>query len=138
MIEAITDSETKIVLAPAVTEDELISEAAKADIGIIPYEATSINNLYCCPNKLSQYLQAGLPILSNDLPFISNILDESAAGIKFDINEYETFALAVNKVLNSQQLIETLSLNATKYAENIFHWDNFCAPFVLELEKNAN
>ena len=66
-----------------------------------------------------------------------NILDESGAGIKFDINGYESFALAVNKVLNDRQLIETLSLNATKYAENIFHWDNFCAPFILELKKDA-
>lgn len=59
---------------PAVPQDRLLSYTSAADIGVIPYLATCMNNLFCTPNKLFEYIAAGVPILANDLPEISRIV----------------------------------------------------------------
>jgi glycosyltransferase involved in cell wall biosynthesis len=73
----------RILFPQAVETTELVSAARQADVGIIPYAASSINNRYCSPNKLSQYMAAGLPIVCNhDLEFVRSIVVENGLGIK--------------------------------------------------------
>jgi len=39
-----------------------------ADVGIVSYPFTGLNNIYCAPNKLFEYAQAGLPVVATDQP----------------------------------------------------------------------
>jgi hypothetical protein len=57
--------EERVSFPSAVSESELIATAAEADIGLIPYNSAYFIYRPCCPNKLSQYLAAGPPILSS-------------------------------------------------------------------------
>src|SRR5262249_41003423 len=59
-----------------VDEDELVTAAAEADVGIIPYLPISINDRLSCPNKLSQYLHAGLMVIASDLPYVRSVLEQ--------------------------------------------------------------
>jgi len=59
---------------PAVPQERLLAYTAAADVGVIPYLATCMNNLFCTPNKLFEYIAAGVPILANDLPEISRVV----------------------------------------------------------------
>jgi hypothetical protein len=38
-------------------------------VGVISYQPFVIDNRFCCANKLSQYLHAGLMVITNDLPY---------------------------------------------------------------------
>ena len=55
--------DSRIFFPPAVETSELMNAARQANVGIIPYAPSSINNRYCCPNKLSQYMAARLAII---------------------------------------------------------------------------
>lgn len=105
-----------------VAESELIQTAAKADVGLIPYDAISINNLNCCPNKLSQYLQSGIAVLSNDLPFIADILDQSGAGMIFDINSKDSFKTALENLL-SENTLKMKKQRARSFAISKYNWN---------------
>lgn len=64
----------RVHLHPAVPQDRLLALTAAADAGIIPYQAICLNNLYCTPNKMFEFIAAGLPILASDLPEIRRIV----------------------------------------------------------------
>jgi len=44
-----------------------------ADIGIVTYPFEGLNNIYCAPNKVYEYLMAGIPIISSNQPTIDAI-----------------------------------------------------------------
>ncbi len=64
-----------------VPEDMLVSAAAEADIGVIPYRPLIRNDQFSCPNKLSQYLHAGLMVVTNDLPYVKSVILDAGAGL---------------------------------------------------------
>jgi glycosyltransferase involved in cell wall biosynthesis len=47
---------------------ETISTVAQCNIGIALYKNTGINNYYCAPNKVFDYIMAGLQVITNDYP----------------------------------------------------------------------
>jgi glycosyltransferase involved in cell wall biosynthesis len=105
-----------------VPEDQLIRAAAEADVGIIPYRPLIMNDRLSCPNKLSQYLHAGLLIISTDLPYVKSVLTEANAGLFYISDEPVTFALAVSKVLDDPDLLRRSRENALRFARERFNW----------------
>ena len=85
-----------IYFLDAVREDELVAAAAEADVGIVPYLPIAINERLACPNKLSQYLHAGLMVITNDLPYVKSVLEEAEAGLSYSSADLSTLAQAVD------------------------------------------
>jgi glycosyltransferase involved in cell wall biosynthesis len=111
------------VFFPApVPEDRLIEAAAEADVGVIPYKPTIINFLYCCPNKLSQYMQAGLPILAGDTRYVRQLLAESGAGICYTPADEESIVAAVRRYVVDEDFREECRQNGGKFVREKFHW----------------
>ncbi|MGG4461126.1 glycosyltransferase [Brevibacillus porteri] len=65
----------RIFFLGKVPSEEMLHFSAGADIGIIPYRPIDDNHLYCSPNKLFEYVLAGVPIIADDLPFF-NLMQE--------------------------------------------------------------
>ncbi len=108
-----------------VTEDELISAAKEADIGLIPYEPVCINHKYCCPNKLSVYMQAGLAIITNELPFVKELIEKHDCGLAYDYNDEESMITAFNRLIEDKDLLEKCKKNSLKAAREEFNWQKF-------------
>jgi hypothetical protein len=58
----------KVFFIPPVSREDLFSFSSGANLGIIPYENTSINHYYCTPNKLWEFPASGLPIIISPFP----------------------------------------------------------------------
>lgn len=69
------------VFLPGVPQTELQQWSAGASLGAVPYENTSLNHLYCTPNKLWEYPAAGVPVLCTDLPEMAAMLSEFGFGL---------------------------------------------------------
>jgi hypothetical protein len=72
-----------------VTFDRLIGTLNQYDIGIFFWEPTTFNIKYCLPNKLFEFIQARLMIISTPLPDISRLVNEHQCGLilpSFDID----------------------------------------------------
>jgi glycosyltransferase involved in cell wall biosynthesis len=64
----------------AVRPDELLPWVASADVGVMTYEAVSLNNRLSTPNKLFECLAAGVPVISSDFPDRRQIVLGDPAG----------------------------------------------------------
>jgi glycosyltransferase involved in cell wall biosynthesis len=106
----------------AVREDELVPAAAEADIGVIPYRPLILNDRLSCPNKLSQYLHAGLMVLANDLPYVKSVLSEAEAGLFYTSADLPTLVAAVNGILDDPALLRRGRENARRFARECFNW----------------
>lgn len=63
-----------------VGQDVLLKHTESAHFGVIPYLPYDLNCRYCMPNKLFEYIQAGLPVLASDLKEIRGVLEDAGGG----------------------------------------------------------
>jgi glycosyltransferase involved in cell wall biosynthesis len=83
---------------PAVAQGELLRYTASADLGIIPYQATCLNNLYCTPNKLFEYVAAAVPMLASDLPELRRLIAGNDIGLMMDASTPQAIARALDGI----------------------------------------
>jgi glycosyltransferase involved in cell wall biosynthesis len=84
----------------AVVQSELLFWTASADAGIIPYQPVDLNHYYCSPNKLFEFIQAGLPIIANDLPFLRQIVAGEGFGIVMPLTDAPSYAQAIGSMFD--------------------------------------
>ena len=65
---------------PAVVYEDVLAHTRSADVGLVSVKPTCLSYLYCLPNKLFEYLLAGVPVLSNDLPDCRALIEGFHAG----------------------------------------------------------
>ena len=65
---------------PAVPYEAVLEHTRSADVGLVSVKPTCPSYLYCLPNKLFEYLLAGVPVLSNDLPDCRALVESLDAG----------------------------------------------------------
>jgi len=106
---------------PASVKD-VVAKAAEADVGIVIYLPTTLNNLYASPNKLFEYLQAGLPVVGSNLPFIKKIIVENEVGLVFDPSDPEDIARAINLIVEDH-MYERFRFGVRKVRTR-FSWEN--------------
>jgi glycosyltransferase involved in cell wall biosynthesis len=91
----------KVVFAPRVSPQELISEAALADIGYLALPGTTEHYEFALPNKLFEYIMAGLPVLATPRVEMAAMLTSTGCGF---ITEQDPQSLATT--LNAMKLEE--------------------------------
>jgi glycosyltransferase involved in cell wall biosynthesis len=117
-------SNGQIIFVPPVRETELINVASQADVGVIPYGGTTLNHIYACPNKLSQYMQAGLAILHNaDQVFVSEIIQSHECGLSYVDSDPSTLVDAVERLINNKQELRDMQQNSINTAKSEFNWE---------------
>jgi len=105
-----------VVIIPPCPQQDLPEWTIGASIGLIVYEDNSLNHRYCTPNKLWEYPNADVPILSNPLVEISKVINEYEIGwlLPADVTG-ENIANAINAL--SDEKIEIARKNCNKYME---------------------
>ncbi len=91
--------ENKVKFVPKVPQYQLPYWTAGATVGIIPYENTSLNHLYCTPNKLWEYPNAGVPILVSKLEEMKKIVNRYNNGWFLpELSTAEGIAMVINNL----------------------------------------
>lgn len=132
----------KVFFIKAVPQRELMAYTASADVGLIPYKAVDPNTTFCSPNKLFEFIQAGLPIVANRLPFLEQKIKATRTGwlTNFDVpaeaaallNGLQPGDLAAMRtnVLQAKRS-ESWEEHAVRYVERMIglaHAGSFAAP----------
>ncbi len=117
----------------AVLPDDLPGVTASADAGITLLEDTCLNHRYALPNKLFEYLAAGLPVLASDLPEIRRVVDAFGVGLVVDAGNRPDLVRALNRLATEPSLRRRLASN-THHAVAVFDWDKLVGPFVHRYE----
>lgn len=94
-----------------------------ASIGLCIEKDTNINYRYCLPNKLFDYIHAGVPVLASPLLEIKQVVDKYNIGTFIDTHEPEHIANTVNKMLEEKQQLAIWKKN-TEMAALEMNWQN--------------
>jgi glycosyltransferase involved in cell wall biosynthesis len=114
-----------VYVLPPVLEKDLIGAAQEADIGLIPYKGDLPSYRLACPNKLSQYLHAGLAILANRIPFVEQTVARGQVGVCYDVDQPGSLARAVEALTGDPPAFERLRKNALEFARSEYNWERY-------------
>ena len=129
----------RIFFLNKVDHNLLVKAASEADVGIIPYEPeVGMNNKFCCSGKLSQYMVAGLPIISNELPHVADILTQAKCGYAVNFHNQDDFVSQVNLLSSNNELRMKLGKNARKFFFEHFNWDKLSSGTITKICQGAN
>lgn len=70
----------RLALLGRIEHRDLSQITAAADIGLVAYPFQGRNNIYCASNKIFEYLQAGLPVVSTDQPPLRRLVEKYHLG----------------------------------------------------------
>ncbi|MBP9787892.1 MAG: glycosyltransferase [Acinetobacter sp.] len=114
---------TRIKFVAPVNESQLVSAAQHGDVALIPYTPFGANYSHCCPNKASQYMAAGLPILANNTSFVKKIIEDSKAGFVIDFSNPHEIKKIVLWFIDNPDLRLEMGRKGVAYFENKFNWN---------------
>ena len=89
----------RVHIGPPVPHDELLDYVADADVGIIIYDDSVRNNVFCEPGKLTDYISVGVPVVAPNFPTIGPVVREFGIGLCFDGHSPEAIASTIQAVL---------------------------------------
>ena len=84
---------------PAVSPDVLLNFTISADYGVAFIEDACLSYRYCLPNKIFEYLMAGLPVLTSNLFEMRRLVEAEAVGVVAKENTVDGFRQAVQASL---------------------------------------
>lgn len=97
--------------------------ACGADVGVVIYEHTSLNNYLAAPNKLYSYLMAGLPVASSNFPGLAAVVEGLDVGATFDPSSAGSIAHALDTIATADDRLG-MAARARQSAEVEFNWDH--------------
>jgi len=91
--------EERVHVLPPVPPGDVIGAASTADLGVSPIVDSCLNYRYSLPNKLFQYMAAGIPVVASDFPQVRDVVEGSGAGLVVDTADPESIAHGIVRVL---------------------------------------
>jgi glycosyltransferase involved in cell wall biosynthesis len=89
----------KVQFTGAISGELLHEYTASADIGLCLLEEMGLNYYYALPNRIFDYIQAGVPVLATSFPEIANVVDTYKTGVLIDHYEPVYLAETINNML---------------------------------------
>ena len=103
---------------PPVRPEELLSYTRTADVGIHPIQNTCLNHYYCLPNKLFEYIVAGLATIVSDVHDMRLVVEKYNTG--WCISDDDQILISLLDSLNIDMISEK-KRNSLK-AKEFFGW----------------
>lgn len=114
---------SRVRLMGRVPATELHDYACGADVGVVIYAATTLNNRMAAPNKLWSYRMAGLPVAASDFPGLRSAVEEDGVGLLFDPGDPASVAHAIRLLIQDPSRRLQMSMRSRALAETRDNWD---------------
>lgn len=101
-----------VLFCGKVPNDEVVNYLNAADVFVLPTKGEG-----CC-NAIIEALACGLPIISSDLAFNDDVLDETNS-IRIDVNDVKQIENAINMIKTDESLLHRLIEGAERSAEKL-------------------
>jgi glycosyltransferase involved in cell wall biosynthesis len=128
----------KVIMLPAVGESDLVSAASTADVGIIPYGGPNLNHEMGCPNKLSQYMQAGLAIVARRTAFVSDVLERYGCGMTYEAGRPGSLLEIIKAWTAEPVVLHEMKRKSLQAVESEFNWESQSGHYSLAIRELWN
>jgi len=118
--EGLTD---RVYFFGAVPFDEVTRTAMSADIGLILLQNADLNFYYASPNKLFDFMAAGLPVVGSNFPDMKKFIEGYNIGMTCDPTNPREIADAIDYIISDENRYNEMKKNALEAAK-IFNWEN--------------
>lgn len=104
--------------------DEVNDWLASADVGVMPYQVTNFNAQIASPNKLYEFVVAGLPIIaSSDLVNVRKAVEEDDLGIVTLLKEVDSYIWLIKAMFDHPEGPERFR-SSVLAARHKYLWSN--------------
>tara|TARA_B110000467_G_scaffold43847_1_gene40212 strand:- start:1271 stop:2416 length:1146 start_codon:yes stop_codon:yes gene_type:complete len=111
---------SNIFFHKAVSPAILLDYTSSADFGILFYENNCLNHYYCSPNKIFEYLMAGIPVIVSNLFEMKRLVENNRIGVVSKGNSPIALkaAIEIANTMDRQKLL----LNIEK-VKKVYNWE---------------
>ncbi len=109
----------KVSFKDKMKPEALLSYTLNADLGLCLLENKGLSYYYALPNRIFDYIHAGIPVLATRFPEIEAIVDTYQTGVLIDHYEPEYLAQTINEMMERPYSTEHFQSLASKFC-----WEN--------------
>ena len=112
----------RVHVLPPVPPEQVIGYAASATIGVSPIVDSCLNYRYSLPNKLFQYMAAGLAVVASDFPQVRDVIVGSGAGLVTDTRSPQMIARALSTLLADPDAARAMGERGRAAVDARYNW----------------
>lgn len=102
-----------------ISPERLFDYTVQADLGISLEEDLGLNYRFALPNKVFDYIQAGVPVLVSDLPEVKSLVLQFDVGTINNTRTSAELGALFNHILSDETKIQAWKLNLKKAAAEL-------------------
>lgn len=104
------------------SREEVAAELARSRAGLVLFHPVP-NHGNAQPNKLFEYMSAGLPVVASDFPAWRELLVAADCGLLVDPFDVEAIAMAMQAILDDPAAAQRMGENGSRAVRCTFNWD---------------
>lgn len=113
----------KVEILPSAKPDQIIQSLLKYDVGLTGELPEEENQELTSSNKLFDYINAGLAVVSSDVLGLSETIDEFKVGYKYKPGNVDELSLLIDNLAIDRSSLKRLKNNSIEAAKELY-WEN--------------
>lgn len=113
---------SRVVSEGWLSRDGIGSMLADCRLGLVLFHQAQ-NHVRAQPNKLFEYMAAGLPVVASDFPLWRDIINEAGCGLLVDPTNPAAIAAAVRRLLDNPAEAEAMGRRGREAVSKRYNWD---------------
>jgi len=114
--------EDRAFLFGPVPYDQLLRYTAGAEVGLALQEPFGENHLRARPNKVFEYIMAGIPVVASDFPPLRKAIVDHGVGLVADVEDLDDIVRKVERLVTDRRLYEEMVENCRRASQE-FNWE---------------
>ncbi len=100
---------------------DLVPALRGFDVGVVPYLPVGMNFYFCSPNKLFEYMTAGLAVVASDLPILREVVTNADCGFLYDPGNAESLAAVLSTLAHDAGIVRRFQVNAQQAVQSRYN-----------------
>jgi glycosyltransferase involved in cell wall biosynthesis len=113
----------KVEYLGQISRKELYEELMTSSVGVATF-LPEPNHIHSQPNKMFEYMSAGIPVVASNFPLWKEIIEGNRCGICVDPMNPKAIADAINYLLINLDKAEEMGKNGQKAVINKYNWES--------------
>lgn len=113
----------RVHMLPPVPSDEVVAYSMSATVGVSANGLTCLSYELSLPNKLFQYMAAGIPVVAADYPQFREVVVDNGAGLLADTTDASSLAQAIGEILADPERGAEMGRRGHAAVVGKYHWE---------------